>query len=179
MSVSNWYNPLTITENPAEDSKLISWKTPLKFPLLSAKDLIHLSGTGGPGPSMTDLKNKTTALVFTDFSIDAPTGDLTGVELKLDIDRAGRIGDADVFLVYNGEIIGVNKTDYSQDEAAHLLNFNKNLYGGADDLWGADITPEMLTDSSFGVWLRMQSHPFFPHRSGIKISQVSLRYYFA
>jgi hypothetical protein len=99
MSVSTWFNPLTITQNLDEDSHLIPWKTPLAFPLLSSRDFIHIAGTGGPGPNMTDLRYKSTALTLTNFGIMCdPNLTITGVELKLDIERNGRISDSEINL---------------------------------------------------------------------------------
>ena len=179
MTTSSWYTPNSITQNLDEDPKLISWKTPLSFPILTSKDLVHIAGTGGPGPSMTDLRNKTTMLSFTNFNFLNVPDSITGVELQISIDRFGRISDSDVFLCYNGDPIGVNKTNYDQDVENHLINFNKNIYGGATDFWGAELTPDMIQDPSFGIMLRVQSHPFYPHRCGCTVRQVSLRYYSA
>lgn len=179
MTTTGWYTPTSITQNLDEDPKLIPWKTPLSFPVLTSKDLIHIAGTGGPGPAMTDLRNKTTMLTFTNYGFANVPDNITGIELQFIIDRSGRISDSDVYLCYNGQPIGINKTNYDQDEGGHLINFNKLLYGGALDLWGAELTPEILQDPSFGVMIRQQSHPFFPHRCGAVIRQVALRYYSA
>jgi hypothetical protein len=179
MTTSQWYNPSSSSQNTDEDAKLIRWQEPLRFPILTAKDLIHIAGTGGPGPGMTDVRDKTVALTFTNFGFQNVPDTLTGIELFLDVDRKGRISDSEIFLVYNGEIIGSNQTNYDQDSENHLINFNKNIYGGTGNFWGASITPSMLEDSSFGVYVRLISHPFYPHRCGASIRQVSLRYYFA
>jgi|APCry1669192269_1035402.scaffolds.fasta_scaffold05807_2 hypothetical protein len=179
MSISQLYNPLSITQNSSEDPKLITWIEPLQFPVLTSKDLIHIAGTGGPGPGMTDVRDKTTALTFTNFGMTDVPDTITGIEMLLDIDRRGRISDAEIFLVYNNQLIGVNQTNYDQDDGGHLINFNKNIYGGSGNLWGATITSEMMMDPSFGIMIRMVSHPFFPHRCGVTVRQVSLRYYSA
>lgn len=177
MTISGWYTPQTITQNLNEDDRLIAWKEPLRFPFYTVKPLIHIAGTGGPGPGMTDVRYKTTALKFTNFQIPSET--ITGIELFFDVDRQGRASDAEVSLVFNDEIISINKTNYDQDEGGHLIHFNNNNYGGDADLWGANITAEMISDASFGVNIRMQSHPFFPHSSTPIIRSVSLRYYSA
>jgi hypothetical protein len=179
MTTSQWYNPSAVSQNTDEDAKLIRWQEPLRFPILTAKDLIHIAGTGGPGPGMTDVRDKTVALTFTNFGFTNVPNNINGIEMQLDVDRRGRISDSEIFLVYNNEIIGSNQTNYDQDAESHLINFNKNIYGGTENMWGATITPEMLQDPSFGVLVRLISHPFYPHRCGATIRQVSLRYYFA
>jgi len=180
MSVSNWFTPLTITQNLNEDSHLIPWKTPLAFPLLSTRDFIHIAGTGGPGPNMTDVRYKSTALTLTNFEITCdPILTITGVELKLDIERNGRISDSEINLRDPDGNLSINKTSYSVDDRNHLLTFNHNLYGDEYDTWGLDLTSTMLQDSNFGVNIRVQSHPFYPHKCGVMIRQVALRYYFA
>lgn len=182
MSTSDWFYPSTITQLPSEAENLIAWKSPVsdfKCPLSTVKPLLHIPGTGGPGPGLTNVRYRTTALRFTNFQIPLITDVISGIELKFEVDRVGRIADAEVFLVYNEEIISVNKTNFEQDSGEHLINFNKNLYGGATDLWDATVTPEMINDPSFGVHIRMQSHPYFPHNATPIIRQVSIRYYSA
>jgi hypothetical protein len=182
MSISSWYTPTIINQDFTDSPPYVTWQGDnggLGFPMAITKDLIHIANSGGPGPMMTDIRNKTTMLTFTGFNITDVPDTITGIEVKLDIQRNGRIADEFVGLCYGEGLVSRTKVDYSQDLEGHLIHFNKNVYGGETDMWEAEITPADLQDSNFGVMLRLQSHPFTPHRCGCRIYGIALRYYYA
>jgi len=116
-----------------------------------------------------DIKNKTYYINFTDFNIiDAPAI-ISGVELELATNRGGRITDETIQLTYNNNLIGDNKANYD-------LSVNK-IYGGYNDTWSANLTQAIITDSSFGIRLRFQSHPSWPHKSTPMIEYARIRIY--
>ena len=115
-----------------------------------------------------NMKTKTYYLVFTDFKISEITYPINGIELFVNIRRGGRITDDTISLYYNNDVLGTNK-------ATAELNDIKT-YGSSTDLWDAQSTAkEVLEDTSFGVLLRYQSHPFWPHRTTPNMQHVQLR----
>ena len=182
MSISSWFTPTNITEDLTDSPPYIAWqgdRGSLTFPMSTSKDLIHIANSGGPGPAMTDIRNKTTLLTFTGFNITGVPDTITGIEVKLDIQRNGRIADEFVGIQFGNNLITRTKVNYDQDTEGHLIHFNRNLYGGETDMWDDQITPTDLQDSNFGVLLRLQSHPFYPHRCGCRLYGLALRYYYA
>lgn len=180
MTVSASYTPTIWSQNLNESSNLISWESlnPIGiWPLRLVSDLYHITGTGGPGPFMTDIQSQTTVLYFSGFNITGVPDTLNGVQMNLDILRNGRVCDGEIFLMFNGEIVGANQSNYDEDVENHLINFNKNVYGGTNNFWGVDLTPTMLMDPSFGIAIRLRSHPLYPHRSGCVIRNVYVSYY--
>jgi hypothetical protein len=73
--------------------------------------------------------------------------------------------------------LGNNNFIYVTDEDGHLKITNDTTYGSPTDSWGTELTPEMLKDPSFGVILKFQAHPYYPHRSTIYLDAVSLTVY--
>jgi hypothetical protein len=172
------YSPnLVQGAEPAENE--ITWKSEIS-PLgnilghrwLTTSDLRHISN-----PACGDLRNRTQSLFFTDFKItDLPT-EISGIELSLQTQRNGRIADDQIQLTYQGQEIGINNFSYITDADGNLPINNQMTYGSPTDLWGLDITAEMLQDSTFGVILKFQSHPYFPHSCGMLIDSVLLTIY--
>jgi hypothetical protein len=179
---SNWFAPTTITQDFTDSPPYIPWQGitgNLEFPLTTSKDLIHIANSGGPGPAMTDIRQKTTCLYLTGFNLLDVPETVNGIQLTLDIQRNGRIADAEVFLCHNGNQIGASQVNYSADLEDHLLYFNVNDYGGDGNNWGVTLTTDLLQDPTFGVSLRFQSHPFYPHRCGCRLYGIALRYFYA
>lgn len=184
-NVSNWFSPLSITQNLSEAPPAITWQDDWgelnSFPISITQDLTHFANSGGPGPAMTDIRQKTTMLTFSNFNITMSTipDTITGIEMMLNIQRNGRVADCDIFLSYQGNNLGLTQVNWSQDETGHLIYFNVNDYGGDGNLWGLEsIDPSILLDPTFGINLRLQSHPFYPHRCGCRIYGMTLRYFF-
>lgn len=138
------------------------WKT--------VRDLAHLSN-----PATGDLRNKTYALYCTGFNI--PPIEINGIELTVSAQRNGRIVDDTIQLTYQNDPIGVNNFTYDTDSEGHLLLLNQTTYGSPTDLWGATVNSEIVQDPSFGVILKFQSHPFYPHRCGMFLDSVAITIY--
>ena len=126
--------------------------------------LLHISRTPN-----NDLKMKTWFLKFTGFSFINLPATITGVEAELGMDRGGRITDETIQLTYNNIPIGKNQATFSLD----ILK----LYGSSTDIWDATLTNAILSDPSFGIILRFQSHPSWPHRSTPMVNYIRLRVY--
>jgi hypothetical protein len=127
-------------------------------------------------PASGNLRDSTYALVCTGFNIPALV-EINGIELRVLAQRNGRIADEVIQLTYQNSAIGRNNFYYETDEEGRLPLFNDTTYGGTDDLWGADITTNILQDPSFGVILKFSSHPYYPHSSGMLVDSVSLTIY--
>jgi hypothetical protein len=102
---------------------------------------------------------------------------ITGIQLDLMSQRNGRIVDETIQLVHQGEPIGNNNFMYILDSEGHFYLNNQTSYGGPTDLWGAELTKDMLEDPSFGVILKFQSHPYYPHSCGMFLDSVSITVY--
>ena len=137
----------------------------------SAK-LFHLSN-----PACGDLKNSTQPIWCTNFNITTLPEVISGIVLQVNTQRNGRATDEIIQLTYQGEPIGTNHVDYYTDTEGHITLNNLATYGSSTDSWGVDLTPEMLQDPSFGVILKFQAHPYYPHSSGMFIDSVSLTVY--
>ena len=128
----------------------------------SAKDLLHISNT-----LVQDIRMKTYYLVLTGFSWRNLPITISGIEARVNVRRTGRITDETIQLYYNAPI-GINQStlDLSNDKT----------YGAPDSLWGLEeITRDMLTEPTFGIVLRYQSHPDWPHKVTPNMEHVQLR----
>jgi hypothetical protein len=126
--------------------------------------LLHISRTPN-----NDLKMKTWFLKFTGFSFNNLPVSISGLEAELGMNREGRVTDETVQLTYNNMEIGKNQADFQLDMF--------KLYGGSNDLWDANLTNAMISDPSFGIILRFQSHPSWPHKSTPMVDYIRLRVY--
>jgi hypothetical protein len=135
-------------------------------------ELFHRSN-----PACGDLTNSTQALLFVNFQISNIPNVISGVKIQVLSQRNGRVADQVIQLVYQGQPIGVNNFNYYTDTEGHLAVQNNAEYGGQTDLWGAELTAEMVRDPSFGVMLKFQAHPYYPHSCGLLLDSVSLTVY--
>ena len=94
---------------------------------------------------------------------------ITGIQVKLSMNRFGRITDDTIQLTRNDELIGENQATLDTNPI--------KLYGSETSLWDTTLTPEYLQDPSFGVVLRFKSHPRWPHKSSAFIDAVEIRVY--
>ena len=83
------------------------------------------------------------------------------------MNRVGRITDETIQLCLNNDFIGLN-------QASADLGLIKT-YGGEADMWGTNLTMQDIQNLSFGIVLRSQSHPKWPHKSTPLIDSVELR----
>jgi hypothetical protein len=134
-------------------------------------NLFHIAN-----PASGDLVNSTQSLLFK-FNITEAPAVISGLELRVMTQRNGRATDKQIQLSFQDQPIGNNNFKYITDEEGHLPLHNDATYGGPTDTWGASLTPEMIQDPSFGVILKFQGHPYYPHSSGMFIDSVALTVY--
>lgn len=133
--------------------------------LKTSKDLVHISC-----PLTNDIRSTTWYLEATNFNFSNIVGTVTGIEVQLDAKRGGRISDETIQLCHNGQPL-------SDNMATPPLDMSK-IYGGSTNDWNVDIIDNTeFQDVSFGVLLRFQSHPFWPHRESMLIDSVAIRFF--
>lgn len=170
---TNWAYPSTFSQYAETDADNIhvSWQELDSFKTLretdnkkikTIRDLVHIAKE-----PRHDLKEKTYFLKITNFNfVNIPTTP-TGIELRIIMNRFGRITDETIQLTYGNELIGNNMADLN-------LNLNK-IYGDSTDMWGTSLSAANIAHSTFGVILRFQSHPNYPHKCSPFIDAVELR----
>ena len=169
---TQWYYPQTIAQY-AEVEQHVSWtgeennyvylrNADLSY-ISTTKELLHIAN-----PTTHDLVMKTAYLYLTDFRLAGLPDVISGVQLEVNMRRGGRITDETIQLRYNDEFIGRNSANMPLNDVT--------LYGSETDLWELDnLTPSILSDPSFGVGIRYQSHPAWPHREHPMINYIRLR----
>ncbi len=160
------YEPRTI-EQIGEDLE-ISWNQTNQNLWITSQPLIHISN-----PATGDIRTKSYSLICTNLQIQ-PIDPVQGISVFVKSKRNGRVTDETVQLTYQGQPIGDNQVSYESDENGKFQIKDDNTYGGENDTWGVEITPEMLQDPSFGVILKFSSHPYFPHKDQMILYGVSL-----
>jgi hypothetical protein len=125
------------------------------------KPLYHISRS-----PKTDLVNHTYFLRVSGFNFINLPGTLSGIELKLNTRRAGRIIDHTVQIFSNNDLVG--------DNLATLTTDPEKIYGGSDSMWNSNLTINDI-NSEFGFVLRFKAHPKWPHRDSIFIDAISVR----
>ena len=128
-------------------------------------------------PACGDLRDRTWDIVCTNFNMTVLPSEISGLQLDILGQRNGRIVDDMIQLTYQGLPIGNNNFQYVLDADGHFYLDNQTTYGGTTDLWGIELTPELLQDPSFGVILKFQSHPYYPHSCGMFLDSVSITVY--
>jgi hypothetical protein len=169
---TNWSYPTTITQVSEVDTH-IPWDASGGFAYLRSPDgqftrttqpLVHT-----PNSFSGDRTMKTSYLNLIGFKFNVQDV-VTGIQVAVHSDRKGRIIDDTVQLRSKGNVIGNNK-------ATRSIIALKN-YGGQDP-WGLDFsnttTVALLTTSTFGISIRMQSHPSWPHCESPGIDFVAIR----
>jgi hypothetical protein len=162
-----WENAVTVTPNN---------------PTYTANGLHTISGMW-----FEKYLSYTNQLWCTNFNIPTLSGDILGVELEIFVERAARIQDSVIQLAYNGELIGDNHailapivTDINTGNTiSPIQTQDYHIYGAADNTWGYSLTPEIVSDPSFGVVVAFGSNPTIPHRDIPYLSQVGLRITYA
>ena len=165
------------SENPTQEIGWLSSPTANIGNLLQSvwrteRDLTHFAN-----PATGDLRSRTQSLVCTNFNISDLPEVITGIQVNISAQRGGRVVDEVIQLTYQDSVMGKNKVNYMTDSEGHLPITNESVYGGPTDLWAVELTPDMLRDPSFGVSLKFQSHPYYPHRCGMMLYAVSLTVY--
>lgn len=167
-----WFYPTTISQT-AEDASHIQWDDTNNFVFLrsadnnftkTVKSLLHIANSRS-----TALKNQTWYLLLTGFNFTNLPATITGLEAEIHMDRGGRITDETIQLRVGNNWIGDNQADAKLDEY--------KFYGSPDSNWSVDNLSSYILDPSFGMGLRFQSHPSYPHNSTPRIDYVRIRLY--
>lgn len=143
-------------ENNFNEARLTDKRT-----LGVTRPLYHIARSPKP-----DLRNNTYFLRLTGFNFVNLPATITGIELKINARRAGRILDDTVQLFLTDSLIG--------DNLATLTSETEKTYGGITNLWGTNLTIADI-NLNFGVVLRFKAHPRWPHRDSIFIDGIGLR----
>ena len=166
---TQWFYPSIITQIaevdnhiPWDDSGFLNIRTVDKSCLTTVRELLHIAN-----PTTHDIKMKTYFLYTSGYNCANLPESISGIEVETSVMRGGRITDETIQLVYDGEFIGDNRATFTLDV--------EKTYGSNIDLWGTSATKVMLEDSKFGVGIRFQSHPSWPHRESPRINYVRLR----
>lgn len=171
---TSWTNPTTFIQYPEEggEASHIQWDTSGSFNELrnpnghtvdTIGNLIHVARSPKP-----DIKNKTYYIRCTGYNFQNLPASISGIELKLTTKRSGRVTDDTIQLCLNEATIGEN-------QASLAINPIK-VYGGETALWGlSSLSVSDVQDPTFGVVLRFQSHPSWPHNTPAGIDSVELR----
>ena len=176
---TSWTRPSTIRQY-AEAETNIAWHDAHFYELQSAgvgsletvAPLLHIARS-----PKTDLIFKTNYLELTGFNFTGIPTTISGISAVISMDRGGRIIDETIQLTYQGELIGTNRPAGIMDPitGASLLAPVTN-YGGVNDTWEIkNLTLDMVTDPSFGITLRYQSHPHWPHRTTPALRSIQLQ----
>jgi len=115
-----------------------------------------------------DLVTKTYYVNATGFNFTNLPETISGIEVRIKTKRAGRVTDDTVQLCLDDNLIGENKA---------TLNLSAiKIYGNSNDKWTVDnISLQNVQNSSFGVAIRFQSHPQWPHRDAAYIDLIEMR----
>lgn len=168
---TEWKYPRTVGQY-AEHESHISWEGVADLADLknsdgrfikTTRDLVYISN-----PTANNIRSTTWFLTATNFNFGNIVQQIHGIEVKLSSRRGGRVSDETIQLVHEGTMIGDN-------QATPTLEMIK-VYGGSNNIWGVEyINSDMIQDPSFGITLRFQSHPYWPHKESMLIDSVSIR----
>jgi hypothetical protein len=170
---NNWALPRTIEQfsEPGTEEQHISWLevdnfSSLKYPdgrsVRTVRDLVHIARD-----PRHDIKEKTYFLKLTNFNFHSLPDTITGIQLRVSMNRFGRITD-DVIKLWSNDV------PTGENQASRSLSPVK-IYGQEDSIWGTELGIEDVQDPDFGVILRFKSHPDWPHKSSALIDSVELR----
>jgi hypothetical protein len=147
--------------------------------LRTVKTLQHI-----PNSFSGDRTMKTWYLLASGFNFRNVPEKITGILVELKTDRGGRITDDTVQLRTVSTWTGY--TGAVGDNKANADLGQKKFYGSTVDLWGWDrigytgslldtVLRQAIVTPNFGIALRFQSHPSWPHNSTPMIDYVKIR----
>lgn len=180
INVTPWAFPNKVSQH-AEAETHVAWD-PGGIPYLRIEDGKFIRTVAPLTHTTNSLSGnrlmKTWYLVLSDFKFNFIPEAFSGIEVKLRMQRGGRITDETIQLMYNGQAVGENRA-----ESALGLT---NIYGGTIDSWSAVptylneegtlcIVPEVGRDPTLGVCIRFQSHPSIPHKETPMLDYVKMR----
>jgi hypothetical protein len=164
-----WTLPTTITQY-AEDPLHIEWDTnfdkvtTLFSGVSLSKPIQHISRQ-----PKNDIKMKTWYIQATNFNFQNLPDTISGIAFRFNVNRGGRVFDDTVQLTHNGELIGENKCSRTVDPV--------QIYGSNTDLWTVTNIQDIIQDSSFGIVIRLRSHPDWPHKTTPILRGLELHIY--
>lgn len=171
---TNWISPnhiIQFAEIGAEEVD-VAWDNSSEFKQIITKDRRSLPTTGqlvhiARSPK-NDIKNKTYYLRCTDFKFDQLPNIISGIEVRINVQRFGRAMDDTIQLCLDGKELGENQAD------TELLL--EKIYGSSTSLWGLEtFAKQDVENLTFGVSLRYKAHPNWPHSSAVLIDSVEMR----
>ena len=171
---SSWTYPTQVTQFCEADVHIPWLHVDNEFTQInlvrSKKDLVHMSN-----PLVNDMRMKTYYLKLTGFEwVDAPDV-VTGIEFFVNVRRGGRITDETTQLWINGQALGSNLATGNIDGYGNIVILNEHTYGGPGDLWGLESFDTSVIYQDFGVVLRYQTHPRYPHVTTPNMQHVQMR----
>jgi len=161
----------TIVSQYAEDSSHIEWNnniTDLKYSagvigVSTVKPLLHISRQ-----PRNDITMQTWYIKATGFNFTNLPQQISGITVTIAMERHGRVTDDTVQLCYQDEPIGENLAFLTWDPTT--------VYGGVTNTWKVkNLSAAMVQDSSFGLLLRYQSHPRWPHSTVPIIRSIDMQ----
>jgi hypothetical protein len=177
--ITNFISPTNIQQIPDTEFVTIPW---VNLPYCIGKN--SLAMTDQPlytisGLWMERFRSKTNQIWTTGYNIPRLPNDITGISLRVNINRAARIRDLIIQLTLGGELIGQNYAFEMTNEYAYMHNIplvgDYNVYGGSADMWGTELTAMDVADPSFGAALSFQSNETLPHRDLAYINQIAIQ----
>lgn len=171
---TSWTTPTTISQYAEQDSEdfHVKWDDSNGFvDLMSTNEqsvgtmgsLYHIARS-----PKTDIINKTFYIKATGFNFSNIPDEISGIEVRIKMNRRGRVTDDTVQLCYGDDIISENKAD--------LIILPVKVYGDSTDTWNIkSLTSIDLTSGLFGIILRFKAHPKWPHRDAAFIDSVEMR----
>jgi hypothetical protein len=170
---SNWALPLTVSQyaETGFENNHISWAEDRNFAAIKNKDGTHIKTSRDllhiARDPRHDILDTTYFLKCTDFNFQNLPVTISGFEIKLTMNRFGRITDDTIQLILNDDLIGQNQATLALDPI--------KIYGSSNDLLGSALTSSISLNSTFGVVLRFRSHPSWPHKCSALIDAVEIR----
>lgn len=168
--------PTIVTQYAEEGAEAahVSWNASDNFnkliylegkPIQTSAPLYHISRS-----PKHDIRMKTYYIRVTGFQFQSLPEIVSGIQVTLACDRRGRIADETVQLCVDGNVIG--------DNQASMPILPIKEYGGENNLWGmTELSLETLQNPTFGVVIRLQSHPNWPHRDHATLTAVEMQIY--
>jgi len=170
---TNWALPTSIIQyaEPGAEDAHVSWLevnnfyglTNLNSPgVQTSRELIHIAKQ-----PKHDLVEKTYYLKLSGFNFLNLPNVISGIEMRLSVNRRGRITDETIQLMKNDQIDGDNYASLHVDPV--------NMYGSSTDTWHSSISSLDLENKNFAVLIRFQSHPNWPHKAGAIVNAAEIR----
>ena len=173
-----WTSPTTFIQyaEPGAEAEHISWfdqngfsdlRNPNGRFISTSQPLMHIARQ-----PRNDITMKTWYLQCTGYNFSNLPEVISGITVKLSMNRGGRIADETIQLTYQGNSLGDNLASSAFSMATQTSSLEPvTFYNGSID----GINLPILQDPSFGVTLRFQSHPYWPHKTSPGIDCVELQ----